>query len=184
MCLVVWENTEGEVIIMTKGTTSLKNKFDNLSILTMQPRHVHQMEGVEFEVVPASSRVNGSSKNVTGSQKRWHVLLKPATNTGGEFKALEIRGDTVIGCNAGSDDSVDINLAEWKGFERGVSRRHLMIRPGPNKLFIMDLRSTNGTQINGLPLGVGWAYALQDGDLITMGRLHVRVAFVHSIDSD
>lgn len=169
---------------MAKGTSNLRNRFDNLSILTMQQRYTHQAEDIEFEVVPTGLGSNGNGRKSLGSNKRWHVLLQPATRGNGQARALEIRGDTVIGCNVESDDSLDINLAGWKGFELGVSRRHLMVRPGPNKLFIMDLRSTNGTQINGLPLGVGWAYALQDGDLITMGRLHVRVTLVHSIDSD
>lgn len=165
---------------MTKGTSNLKNRFDNLSILSMNQRYAHQPDGIEFESVPTGSGRNGYGRG----QRRWHVLLQPATNAGGQFRALEIRGDVVIGSNAEADDSLDINLAEWKGFELGVSRRHLMVRPGPNKLFVMDLRSTNGTQINGLPLGVGWAYALQDGDLITLGRLHVRVAYMQPVDSN
>jgi pSer/pThr/pTyr-binding forkhead associated (FHA) protein len=49
-----------------------------------------------------------------------------------------------------------------------------MLRPSLHKLFILDLRSTNGTHINGLPLGVGWAYALKDSDLITLAQLHLR----------
>ena len=52
------------------------------------------------------------------------------------------------------------------------------MRPTPTKLFLLDLRSTNGTTINGLPLDVGWAYAAKDGDLISLGTLNFVLSIV------
>lgn len=127
---------------------------------------------LDFQVVPhaGASAADGAPG--------WRVILVPVSLSAPPL-ALDLRGDVVLGSNDESPgEDPDVNLAVWQGYQQGVSRRHLMLRPGPSKLFVMDLRSTNGTQINGLPLGVGWAYALQDGDLISMGRLHLRVHIV------
>jgi pSer/pThr/pTyr-binding forkhead associated (FHA) protein len=76
-----------------------------------------------------------------------------------------------------------VNLASWQGEERGVSRRHALLRPGREKLFILDLGSTNGTHYNGTPLTTDRAQPLQAGDLLTLGRLHVRVKAVTAADA-
>ena len=89
-------------------------------------------------------------------------------------------GDCIVGSNPEPHADLDVNLVSFDGWMRGVSRRHLMLRPSLNKLFVMDMRSTNGTQVNGLPLGIGWAYALKDNDLISLAKLHVRVHIVQS----
>lgn len=128
---------------------------------------VHQAD-LHYHIVPQDNTRHGDEAAV------WRVILAPV-NIAADPLALEIRGDVVIGSNEDAESEPDVNLAGWEGYQHGVSRRHLMLRPSRNKLFLMDLRSTNGTQINGLPLGVGWAYALQDGDLVSLGRLHMHV---------
>ncbi len=120
-------------------------------------------------IVPSNARVRES----TPDEQHWRIGLSPAGN--GDCRiTLELRGDVVIGAGIDVGVGVDVNLEEWQGSERGVSIRHIMLRPTQSKVFIMDLRSGTGTAINGLPLGVGWAYALQNNDLITMGHLNIR----------
>ena len=94
--------------------------------------------------------------------------------------ALELRGDIVIGSSSDPEPDLDVNVADWRGEEHGVSRRHCRLRPTNSNLFIIDLESTNGSHLNGIELGEGQARALQDGDLITLGRLHLRVIVVQS----
>lgn len=125
---------------------------------------------------PALLVVPGGSSQLEGAasdEQHWRIALSPAGNADSGL-ALELRGDVVIGAGKEAGAGIDINLEEWQGSARGVSVRHVMLRPTQSKVFIMDLRSGNGTSINGLPLGVGWAYALQNNDLITLGHLNVR----------
>jgi len=110
----------------------------------------------------------------TAVAQPWRILISPVGMTA-DWLALELLGDCMIGSNPEPNADLDVNLVGYDGWSRGVSRRHAMLRPSRNKLFIMDMRSTNGTQINGLPLGIGWAYALKDNDMISLAKLHLRV---------
>lgn len=156
----------------TKHTSHLNWDIDNDTFLklTNWPRREPE---AQYQIVPFSAR-KASDEEAEPERKYWRVILTPVGVTGRPMP-LEIRGDVVIGSHRDSNERLDVNIASWRGYDHGVSRRHIMLRPSRHKLFVMDLRSTNGTHINGLPLGVGWAYALKDGDLMTLGRLHVRV---------
>lgn len=124
--------------------------------------------------VPSKGGQYGSDRE---TQTPWRVIIAPVRQSHQPL-ALEILGDTTIGSSMDGQPSPDVNLADWHGYDQGVSRLHLMLRPSPSKLFLLDLRSTNGTTVNGLPLGVGWAYALQDGDVVTLGSLQIRLGVV------
>jgi len=119
-------------------------------------------------IVPAGMPANGPV---------WWVELIPL-NEAGDPLALKLHGDVVVGSVDEGGVCPDVNLADWNGWERGVSRRHLLMRPTKSKLFLLDLRSTNGTTVNGLPLDVGWAYAAKDGDLISLGSLNFVLSVV------
>jgi hypothetical protein len=60
----------------------------------------------------------------------------------------------------------DINLAD-----PNVSRRHAELRPAGAGFVLTDLRSTNGTRVNGTPVS---EQALRDGDVITVGATALR----------
>src|SRR6185436_11087758 len=64
------------------------------------------------------------------------------------------------------------------GLEQGVSRRHALLRPTANHLYIIDLGSTNGTLHNGLPLGPGIARSLKNSDTVTLGRLSFTIRII------
>lgn len=153
-----------------KHTSHLGGDIDNETILSLAAAQGKE-EQVTYRVVPEDTSTH---RDFGQDSKSWRVVIGPVGATGRPMP-LEIRGDVVVGSNRDPNVNVDVNIFDWKGYQYGVSRRHVMLRPSRNKLYIMDLRSTNGTHVNGLPLGVGWAYALKDGDLLTLGRLHVRV---------
>ncbi len=132
---------------------------------------------IVYQVLPDDAQCVASAPPTATPHANWRVVLSPLGQKSAPL-GLEICGDVVLGVGDKADGGPDVSLGDWQGYRRGVSRRHLMLRPGYNKLFVMDLRSTNGTQVNGLPLGVGWAYALQDSDVITLGKLNVRVRIV------
>ena len=154
----------------SKHTSPLGRRIDNASFLNLSGSHSHELDH-DYRLVPEGL---SNCKISDPGRKPWRVIIAPVDSKG-LAQALEILGDVVVGSNNQSDSDLDVNVSDWRGYDLGVSRRHVMLRPSRSKLFIMDLRSTNGTHINGLPLGVGWAYALNDGDLITLGRLHIRL---------
>ena len=73
------------------------------------------------------------------------------------------RASTVIGRGR----SADLLLSEAT-----ISRAHALLAFMGSDLFVQDLGSTNGTQVNGRR---EQQVVLQDGDEIQMGRLHLRI---------
>jgi hypothetical protein len=74
-----------------------------------------------------------------------------------------------------SDKFVD--LTGFGAYEHGVSHRHAMIR---QKIFgyeIMDLDSTNGTEVNERRLRPSVGYPLPSGSLIRLGRLNLYAVY-------
>ncbi|HLI26084.1 MAG TPA: FHA domain-containing protein [Chloroflexota bacterium] len=62
----------------------------------------------------------------------------------------------------GRSSASDVILADER-----VSRRHAQIRRLPQGWLLLDLGSSNGTQVNGYPVTL--PHLLQDGDEITLG---------------
>jgi hypothetical protein len=112
-----------------------------------------------------------------GETQAWKIVLVPVSDHR-QIVALEIRGDIYLGTSEQSCEGVDVNLAHLKGAEKNVSPRHVLIRPTPNKLFIMEVRASASTTINGLPLASGWAHPLKHGDMIALGRFQMRLNIV------
>jgi serine protease Do len=81
----------------------------------------------------------------------------------GAGQRFTITSDMMLG-----REEADINLDDAE-----VSRRHAMIRPVNGKLEVFDLRSANGTRVNG-SLVDGTA-TLADGDTIEVGRTTLAV---------
>lgn len=156
------------------STSRLDQRVGNATYLDILNRSVGTDHGptFEFQIVPKSIE-----ECTLPSTPPWRIILIDA-NAPDNFIPLEIHGDAVIGDDPDANDELDVNMNVWQSRRSGVSRRHVLLRPNGKRLFIMDLKSTNGTDINGLPLGVGWAYALKDGDLISLGRLHLRVRII------
>lgn len=63
-----------------------------------------------------------------------------------------------------------------------VSRRHLKIFRLMNSYFVEDLKSKNGTFINGKALSPGQSVQVDDNDLISMGRTQIRLVETPSLN--
>jgi len=126
-----------------------------------------------YRVVPLSM----ASTNLPPETPRWRIELE-GLGTGIEPVGLDVLGDTYIGRGKVSNQSIDLDMDEYGGLEQGVSRRHAMLRPTANHLYIIDLGSTNGTMHNGLPLGPGITRALKHNDSVTLGRLSFTVKII------
>ena len=112
----------------------------------------------------------------TGST--WRITLTLADDQNKQ-KVFNLRDNAVIGAYPPDDPRVQVSLEDWGARDRGVSRTPAAIRSGPARLLLLDLGSTNGTFLNSVPVGRGWAHTLNDGDLLTLGALSV---WVHIIE--
>jgi hypothetical protein len=68
-----------------------------------------------------------------------------------------------------------LDLTEDEGAEHGVSRQHATIVNSHEGVFIVDLDSTNGTQLNEFRLPPQLPYLLHSGDELRFGQLLVHV---------
>ncbi len=71
----------------------------------------------------------------------------------------------------------DVDLSEWQGMELGVSRKHGKLHFDNGRLYYTDLKSSNGSRVNGASLYSEIPVALEDGDEICLGKVAFRVYF-------
>lgn len=77
----------------------------------------------------------------------------------------------------GQDPLPDIDLAPFQAYEAGVSRLHAAIKMSNQHFTIEDLGSANGTRLNGKRIVEHTPYPLQDGDILTLGKLKIQILF-------
>jgi hypothetical protein len=70
---------------------------------------------------------------------------------------------------------VDLTLDE--GAEKGVSRKHAIVRSSDEGVVLVDLGSTNGTRVNDRRLPPERPHLLSNGDTVRFGNLLVQVYF-------
>jgi predicted component of type VI protein secretion system len=76
----------------------------------------------------------------------------------------------------------DLDFAAFGAMRHGVSRRHALIRPADEMLYLIDQNSTNGTWVNGQRLLPGRDFPLKDGDIIELGALRMTMRITHFPD--
>src|SRR5687768_10772709 len=113
---------------------------------------------------------------------RWRIELQGLGPNVGPL-GLDVCGDVVLGRAAtgavtGAGSEIDFDLTPYNAAERCVSRRHAMLRPSANKLYLIDLESTNGTRCNSVV--VSGARALAHNDTISLGNLTFQVKIIDS----
>lgn len=90
---------------------------------------------------------------------------------------ISIEDIVILGRESGRGKTV-IDLTEFEGYRKGVSRKHAQIQRFANgELEIMDLGSSNGTFLNENQIDPNQYYPLSNGDWIRLGSLTMRVRF-------
>jgi hypothetical protein len=105
----------------------------------------------------------------------WRVRFDLASDPVIRF-GLDINGEIILGRS--SDGPNRVNLDEYQAAECGVSRQHLMLRPTPSNLLVIDLGSTNGTWCNSRRIGRYAPSHLLNGDTLTLSTLRFVVRIV------
>jgi hypothetical protein len=108
---------------------------------------------------------------------RWLIQLE---NLGATLAPLgiEIASDVIFGIERPNQPAPDMDFSLFYGVDKGVSRRHLMLRPSQQRLYLIDLNSTNGTRLNGIRINPALPVALSSGDLVSMGTLTFMVTIL------
>lgn len=96
------------------------------------------------------------------------------------FDANEVE-ELVLGrFDPDTNTSPDIDLQEFGGADKGVSRQHAMIMRREGSLNIMDVGSYNGTYLNGQRLVAHQPRILRDGDDLRLGHLVLHIKFARA----
>lgn len=69
----------------------------------------------------------------------------------------------------------DVDLSPYGGYEHGVSRLHAAILINHNGITVTDLGSINGTAINGKEIPEHKPHPLTNGDVLTLGKMKMKV---------
>jgi pSer/pThr/pTyr-binding forkhead associated (FHA) protein len=71
----------------------------------------------------------------------------------------------------------DVDLTPFGALEKGVSRIHAAIERSDDVLTLVDMGSSNGTQLNGQRLKPDQPRVLRDGDEVRFGKLVAHIYF-------
>jgi hypothetical protein len=109
----------------------------------------------------------------------WRVLFHVTAAQAASSVGLDVWRVTVLGrADPMSAFRPDLDFAPYGAMRYGVSRRHALIRPGDEMLYLIDQNSTNGTWVNGQRLLPGRDFPLTDGDVIELGALRMTLRIV------
>lgn len=107
-----------------------------------------------------------------------HMVLRIEVVGSSAPLVLAPRQENVIGRRDPSgNDTPDLDLTNYAGYQMGISRRHAIIRRQERCLELVDLASRNGTFINGKKLDPDQPHLLRNGDEVRLGKMVMRLFF-------
>ncbi len=121
-------------------------------------------------------RTRGADEIVVGMDAAprcvWIIL------TGGQTFELTGKAQYLIGRRDPANNvTPDVDLTNWYGAAKGVSRIHASLYITPIGVFVEDLESRNETMRNEDRLLPRQRYALKDGDVLRLGQMVLHVQF-------
>ena len=129
-----------------------------------------KLDSNEFKIDPKNSAGNALLKNQTTvvfSLVDTDVLLP-----------IHVADRIVIGrLDFDSIEKIDIDLMPYGARERGVSRQHAALYRTRHTVSLVDLKSSNGTYLNGLKLVPLQPRLLREDDEVRLGSMRFRINF-------
>ena len=98
--------------------------------------------------------------------RKLKLTVVTGVEKGREYQ-LELMERATLGRAGSCDLSLDNDVE--------VSTQHALLQISQDKVSVLDLNSTNGTLVNGVPIHN--AYPLRSGDLLMLGRTELRIEF-------
>lgn len=109
------------------------------------------------------------------SQRKILVLDVPDEHVRQVIVPSDTRSEFVVGRTDETLPKVDVDYRLYGGMKRGVSRIHARFYMTDTTWVIQDLRSTNGTYLNGRRIFPGETFVVHNGDLVRFGKLELQV---------
>lgn len=113
------------------------------------------MSADDAEITRVARRGDGDEASGAAARNRAYLIVLAGSNVGETFRIEE--GETVLG--RGQAVTVRLN-------DDGVSRKHARLHQVAGEVLIEDLKSANGTLVNGVAVTL---QSLHDGDKIRLG---------------
>ena len=109
------------------------------------------------------------------------MLVIDQTSYSYKLQPQRYKHETVLGRSEGSTMKPDLDLSAHNAAEMGVSRLHVAVQYNAKNslLSVSDMKSANGTFINGQKLYPQEVRVLRDGDELRLGKLVLHVYFQH-----
>ena len=95
--------------------------------------------------------------------------------------SLPLDEPVILGRGSTSPAEIVLDLTNFDGYEKGVSRRHCLLRRRGSYLAVIDLGSANGTSLNGDRLVPRHEVLVAHGDRLILGRLHLTLLFSQTV---
>ena len=160
-------NRVGSLICESCGQPLMSGQMLNLSTQVMDPSSLPAMEQASGES-RGNAFHNGMSLQLASTDDSTIVTLKP--NYGRSI--IMGRSDPI------REHTPELDLTQFGGYARGISRSHASIVLINGRLQLMDMNSSNGTFVNEERIPARKPIELRNGDRIRLGGLEMRVNFV------
>lgn len=117
--------------------------------------------------------------------KDWSITDAKAPRNGidfhieGRFNPAHIdpKGEFVLGRKTGKTSEILLDLAPFRGYALGVSRRHAVVRQAGDGYEVLDLGSVNGSWLNEDRLTPHTPQPLPSGSHLRLGRMRLFVLY-------
>jgi hypothetical protein len=135
----------------------------------------------QFETNTFDDQPGGVADPGYFSDQSYLVMVVKGLKQGYKLRPQNYEHDLMVGRSSGGTIAPDIDLAQHRGDELGVSRMHLSIAYDPHHhtLTITDLDSSNGTFVNDQRLHPREVRVLRHGDELRLAKLMLVVYFQH-----
>lgn len=112
----------------------------------------------------------------------WRIIFQSLESNGTTI-GVDVRDPTTIGRSSSEEDELPgLDLANFSAFKSGVSRQHAVLIPTQEALYLVDMKSRNGTWLNGHFVEPDRRYPLNAGDRIEFGLFKMVVRTLTRID--
>lgn len=132
----------------------------------------------------STSDLSDHSTETVSANRRWgtarfdldNLLVLTLRDYDAEPIRVDLTSERTIG-RTHKDYTPDVDLGPYDAYDRGVSRKHAILRRQSDTIVIIDLNSANSTYLNGQRLVPNQPRILRDGDELRLGQLVLRVSF-------
>ena len=183
----IMETEQGLIISLPGGPRELKYLMETQVMPFLRERFQMSQVTTETETplaLPDISWMEAEATSEAPGEEGEEVLALlgfklTVSDSGRDVEVPLTKEEVSIGrLDPASGSFPDIDLTDYDGAEKGVSRRHAKIIRRGSGVFIEDLGSSNGTFLNRKKLSPYLLEALKNGDELHLGKLALRVSFI------